>query len=233
MDDWDSDKIEAQFEDHLALRSNKWEGEDEEEEVLESWEDMNDEKKDVEKVPAEVPKAKPKPKKTLAEKIEERERRAREEAEQKAKEKEEALTPEERRAEMLRRQKLQEEADLRLAMETFGVTEGSSGIDAMMPTNADEFKEFADALLTKINQFNKHTDFPLFAEELIKNICLTLPVTSLRKIKTTVESLHTEKAKMDKEKAKKNKGKGKAKLKMDGDELGDFGSYDNDYDDFM
>lgn len=41
--------------------------------MQESWEDMNDEKKDVEKVPAEVPKAKPKPKKTLAEKIEERE----------------------------------------------------------------------------------------------------------------------------------------------------------------
>lgn len=38
----------------------------------ESWEDINEEKKDVEK-PAEVPKAKPKPKKTLAEKIEERE----------------------------------------------------------------------------------------------------------------------------------------------------------------
>lgn len=49
-------------------------------------------------------------------------RRAREEAEQKAREKDEALTPEERRAEMLRRQKLQEEADLRLAMETFGLS---------------------------------------------------------------------------------------------------------------
>lgn len=32
------------------------------------------------------------------------------------------MTPEERRAEMLRRQKLQEEADLRLAMETFGLS---------------------------------------------------------------------------------------------------------------
>ena len=118
-----------------------------------SWEDIGEEKKDVEK-PAEVPKAKPKPKKNLSEKIEEREvrrlrkweneemrrrawflwnfffvwflggsqRKAREEAERKAKEKEEALTPEERRAEMLRRQKLQEEADLRLAMETFGLS---------------------------------------------------------------------------------------------------------------
>lgn len=37
-------------------------------------------------------------------------------------EKEEALTPEERRVEILRRQRLQEEADLRLAMETFGLS---------------------------------------------------------------------------------------------------------------
>lgn len=35
---------------------------------------------------------------------------------------EEALTPEEKRAEMLKRQRLQEEADLRLAMETFGLS---------------------------------------------------------------------------------------------------------------
>lgn len=49
-------------------------------------------------------------------------KKAREEAERKAKEKEEALTPEERRAETLRRQRLQEEADLRLAMETFGLS---------------------------------------------------------------------------------------------------------------
>lgn len=37
-----------------------------------SWEDVEEEKKDVEKAP-EVPKAKSKPKKTLADKIEERE----------------------------------------------------------------------------------------------------------------------------------------------------------------
>lgn len=48
-----------------------------------------------------------------------------------------------------------------------------AGIDAMMPDNADEFKEFGDALFNKINQFNKHADYPTFAEELIKNISLT------------------------------------------------------------
>lgn len=54
-----------------------------------------------------------------------------------------------------------------------GVTDGSTGINGMVPTNADEFKEFGDAIMTKINVFNKHEDYPLFAEDLIKNLCLT------------------------------------------------------------
>lgn len=53
-------------------------------------------------------------------------------------------------------------------------------------------------------------------------------------MKTTVESLYTEKLKMEKEKGKKNKGKGKAKLKIEGEsQYGDLASYDNDYDDFI
>ncbi|XP_015597497.1 eukaryotic translation initiation factor 3 subunit J [Cephus cinctus] len=235
-DEWDVGN-ESKFD--LAVRSNKWDGEDEEEEeVKDSWEDFDEEKKDVEK-PAEVPKAKPKPKKTLAEKIEERERKAREEAERKAKEKEKALTPEEKRAELLRRQRLQEEADLRLAMETFGVAEPvTSGLDAMTPDTNEEFDQFSDALLQKINQFNKHTEFPAFAEELIKGIAVSLSSTSLKRVKTTIDNLVIEKAKIEKgDKGKKNKGKGKAKLKIEGEnthlnEYDDY-TYDNDYDDIF
>lgn len=67
-----------------------------------------------------------------------------------------------------------------------------------------------------------------------QNITFLVNATSLRKVKTTVESLHSEKLKMEKEKGKKNKGKGKAKLKVEGESFyEDIGSYDNDYDDFM
>ncbi|XP_011638654.1 eukaryotic translation initiation factor 3 subunit J [Pogonomyrmex barbatus] len=234
-EEWDVDNVETKFD--LAMRSNKWEGEDEEEEVKDSWEDVEEEKKDVEK-PAEVPKAKPKPKKALAERIEEREKKAREEAERKAKEKEEALTPEERRAEMLRRQRLQEEADLRLAMETFGVPETpSESLDTMVPDTKEDFERFGTALSQKINQFNKHAEFPPFAEELIKSIALNLSSNYLKKVKTLVDNLLIEKQKMEKgEKAKKNKGKGKAKLKIEGDNtlLSEYGDYVYDeYDDFM
>ncbi|XP_066597401.1 eukaryotic translation initiation factor 3 subunit J isoform X2 [Prorops nasuta] len=234
-EEWDVDNVEAKFD--LAMRSNKWEGEDEEEDVKDSWEDVEEEKKDVEK-PAEVPKAKPKPKKALLERIEEKEKKAREEAEQKAREKEEALTPEERRAEQLRRQRLQEEADLRLAMETFGVTDDpSTRIDSMNPDTKEEFDDFRNVLVDKINQFNKHTEFPLFAEELIKSIALQLSSNSLKKVKTVLENLAIEKQKMEKgDKAKKNKGKGKAKLKIEGENtlLNDYGDYVYDeFDDFM
>jgi len=238
-EEWDVDNVEGKFD--LAMRSNKWEGEDEEEEVKDSWEDVEEEKKDVEK-PAEAPKVKPKPKKALAERIEEREKKAKEEAERKAKEMEESLTPEERRAELLRRQRLQEEADLRLAMETFGVTQNAESqnaesLDTMMPDTKEEFERFATALSQKINQFNKHAEYPPFAEELIKCIALNLSSNYLKKVKTIVDNLLIEKQKMEKgDKAKKNKGKGKAKLKIEGDNtlLSEYGDYVYDeFDDFM
>ncbi|XP_053984284.1 eukaryotic translation initiation factor 3 subunit J isoform X2 [Hylaeus anthracinus] len=235
-DDWEVvENAEPKFD--LAIRSNKWEGEDEEEEVKDSWEDVEEEKKDVEK-PAEVSKAKPKPKKALAERIEEREKKAREEAELKAKEREEALTPEEKRAEQLRRQRLQEEADLRLAMETFGVTEESAvSLDTTVPNTKEEFDLYGNVLTQKLNQFSKHTEFAPFAEELIKSIALNLSSTCLKKVKIIVDNLLIEKQKIEKgDKAKKNKGKGKAKLKIEGENtlLNEYGDYVyDDYNDFM
>ncbi|XP_031831508.1 eukaryotic translation initiation factor 3 subunit J [Nomia melanderi] len=239
--DWDVDNSEAKFD--LAIRTNKWEGEDEEEEVKDSWEDVEEEKKDIEKPAAEVPKvAKPKPKKALAERIEEREKRARKEAERKAKEKEEELTPEEKRAEQLRRQRLQEEADLRLAMETFGVggvggDESGLSLDTAVPDTEEEFEQYGRVLAQKINHFAKHTEFPPFAEELMKTIALNLSATNLKKAKTMIDNLLIEKVKVEKgDKAKKNKGKGKAKLKIEGENtlLSEYSDYRyDDFDDFM
>ncbi|XP_071869044.1 eukaryotic translation initiation factor 3 subunit J [Bombus fervidus] len=234
-DEWDVENAEAKFD--LAIRSNKWEGEDEDEDVKDSWEDVEEEKKDVEK-PAEVPKAKPKPKKALAERIEEREKKAKAEAERRAKEKEEALTPEERRAEQIRRQRLQEEADLRLAMETFGVTEEPAlSLDATVPSTKEEFEQYGSVLTQKLNQLAKNVEFPPFGEELIKSVALNLSSAHLKKVKTLIDNLLIEKQKIEKgEKAKKNKGKGKAKLKIEDDNtlLSEYGDYVyDDYDDFM
>lgn len=42
----------------------------------------------------------------------------------------------------------------------------------MVPDTKEEFERYGAVLSQKINQFNKHAEFPPFAEELIKSIAL-------------------------------------------------------------
>lgn len=80
------------------------------------------------------------------------------------------MSPEEKLAEKLRLQKIQEEADLRLAMETFGVG-GGTGIDAIHPTNRAGLTELGDAINQKVTQYKDLEDFTGFLEELTRSIC--------------------------------------------------------------
>lgn len=92
------------------------------------------------------------------------------ELEEKEKERIANLTPEEKLAEKLRLQKIQEENDLRVAMDTFGVSAGAS-IDGLNPTNRAELTELADAIRQKVSQFKEMEDFAGFLEELTRSIC--------------------------------------------------------------
>lgn len=94
-----------------------------------------------------------------------------EQEEAKAREREENMTPEEKLAEKLRIQKIQEEADLRAAMDTFGVTD-KTGIDALQPKNKAELSELSDSISKKVSQFKHLADFPGFLEELVRNVCV-------------------------------------------------------------
>lgn len=158
------------------------------------------------------------------------------------------LSTEEKLAEKLRLQKIQEEADLRVAMDTFGVGGDKTGIDALHPTNGAGLSELADAINQKVTQFKDLEDFPGFLEELTRNICSTckfellfsiesgiyrnnlygkmfvsVAASDLQKIKKTIDTLYTEKQKMEKEKTKKNaKGKTKASLRMEADNVSVF-----------
>ncbi|KAG7301722.1 hypothetical protein JYU34_014710, partial [Plutella xylostella] len=219
MDDesWDADDFVPKLPTTLT-NSSKWDGEDEEEEVKESWED-EEEKKDEEK--KDLPPAAPKPKKKIQDKIAEKERLQREKAERMAAERAlEDMTPEEKLAEKLRRQKLQEESDLRLAMETFGITDNATGkLDSFNPTTKEEFTEFAEALNKKLSFFKSREEFPGFVDDLVRNILVQMHSADIKKVKLTVDNLYIEKQKAEKnDKSKKpNKGKGKAKLKVEGD----------------
>lgn len=97
-----------------------------------------------------------------------------EELDRKRREHEEAnMTPEQKLAEKLRLQRLQEENDLKLALETLGVDDaaGSGGIDGANPKTAEEYSALADAICKKVLQFKFEEEFSNFSEELIRNIC--------------------------------------------------------------
>lgn len=236
---WDADNFEPKLPTTLTS-SNKWEGEDEEETVKESWEDEEEEKKDEEKTEAVPPQ--PKPKKKINDKIAEKDRLEREKAARLAAEKAEAeMTPEQRLAEKLRQQKLQEESDLQVAMETFGISSESAGkLDSFHPTTKAEFAEFADLLSKKINFYKSKEEFPGFVDDLVRNIVVQMASGDIKRIKLTVDNLYIEKQKAEKnDKGKKStKAKGKAKLKVEGDQnhltnYDTYGNFDDDYDDFM
>ncbi|XP_055380028.1 eukaryotic translation initiation factor 3 subunit J [Condylostylus longicornis] len=217
----------------ISSNINKWEGEDEDEDVKDSWED-EEEKKDEEKQEAQPTPSKTKPKKALQQKLNEKDRKQIEEEERYEK-----MTPEEKLAEKLRLQQIEKESDFKNALDTFGVHESFSGLDAMNPTNKAEFNEFAEALSTKISNYKSDEEYPAFIEVLVRSICAHLSAADLKKIKITIDSLHLEKQKMEKEKAKKPSTKGKTKIKLrvetdiKSNNANDYdGGYD-DYDDFM
>lgn len=234
-EEWDADDFEPKsIVPAAAAVESKWADEDVDDDVKDNWEDEDEEeKKDTEKqdeqMSVSVSQAPKKNKKNLAKKIEEKERQQ---------EVKKVLTPEEKLAEKLKQQKLQEEADLKVARETFGITADApsgSGLDAMNPDTKEDFEEFNKALTKKVLLYSSSQHFPTFIEEFVRNICVNMNSLDIKKLKTTIENLQIEKAKIEKgDKAKKNKGKSKARIRIEGE--GDY-SYgcemDGEYDDFM
>nr|XP_010300302.1 PREDICTED: eukaryotic translation initiation factor 3 subunit J [Balearica regulorum gibbericeps] len=212
-----------------TLENDNWDDEEEEEEVKET--EVKQEPKVSEK-------------KKIAEKIKEKEKLQKKKQEElkkrlEAPEEHKELTPEEQLADKLRLKKLQEESDLELAKETFGVN-NTCGIDAMNPSSKDDFTEFGKLLKEKITQYEKSLHYASFLEALVRDVCISLEIDDLKKITNTLTVLCSEKQKQEKNKAKKKKkgvvpgGGLKATMK---DDLADYGGYDGEYvqdfEDFM
>ncbi|XP_005091790.1 eukaryotic translation initiation factor 3 subunit J [Aplysia californica] len=236
MDDWENEDFEPAVPGGNAA-TDKWEGEDEDEDVKESWEDDDDEKKPADASEDSTSTAYQRPKKKpLAERIAEKNRAKQEAAELVSAEKKE-LTAEEKLAEKIRLQKIQEEADLKLAKGLFGVQ--SKGIDSMFPETKEEFDEFAEALKTKITFFESSKLYGEFLEKLINDISVTLPPDNIKKVGIALNSLFHEKDRQRKEQAKSKKKKQKASIRLDkADDLGladatSGGGYFDDDDDFI
>ncbi|XP_046661255.1 eukaryotic translation initiation factor 3 subunit J [Homalodisca vitripennis] len=228
MDSWDSDNFEVTTPAKIV---NKWEGEDEDEDVKDSWDDPEEEKKEEDPSKITTAAATKKNKKSLEKKIEEKERKRKEELERRQNEKQGEMTPEELLAEKLRRQQLQEESDLLLAKQLLGSFDiPSVGLDSQ-----EDFDKFKDEIVNKLGESTKKDYFPTFVEQLMQAMCVHLSSGDLKKLSAWINNLHIEKLKIEKgEKSKKNKGKGKAKLKLEGEtDYNEFSAYTEDYDDFM
>ncbi|XP_058237481.1 eukaryotic translation initiation factor 3 subunit J-B isoform X2 [Hemibagrus wyckioides] len=206
-DSWDADNFEPNEPIKKAAGlQDRWEGEDEEDDVKDNWDDEEEEEKKVEETKTEV---KVPVKKKLGTKIKEKENEKEKKQEELRKrlqetetEAESQLTPEELAAEKLRVQKLQEESDMALACEAFGVdtttTNSASGIEAMCPSTKEDFVVFERSLRDKITQFEKSVHYSSFLESLFRELCISLELDDLKKINNSLSVLLTEKQKQEK-----------------------------------
>merc|ERR1711997_902862 len=219
---------------------DKWEGEDEDDDVKDDWENSDEEDSKASEASSEGKAVQVKKKKTLAQKIAEKEAAAAllaEEQEAELAAKEHANTPEGKLAEKLRAQKIAEAADLQMARELMGGGGPPGSIDGMVPTSKDEFDKLSKAICEKVQLYNQSSHYNDFIEGLIKDLALDLPAPTLKKVKIHVETLHSTKVR---ESNAKTKGKGKkgstVKMDLTKDLFGggaDGGDGYNEMDDFM
>ncbi|XP_051503310.1 eukaryotic translation initiation factor 3 subunit J-B-like isoform X1 [Myxocyprinus asiaticus] len=155
-DSWDADNFEPNVPIRSAVvRLDRWEGEDEEEDVKDNWDDEEEEKEEEQKK-AEVTAPE---KKKISSKIKVKEVTQKKNQELKNKLQEtqisEKLSPEEQQAEKLRQKKLQEEADLELAREAFtSQTEGKENTGKQVFPGSGVDPADADASTTVITTNN-------------------------------------------------------------------------------
>ncbi|BFY97174.1 hypothetical protein BsWGS_00214 [Bradybaena similaris] len=239
-DDWEQEDFEPTIPGAVVAATDKWEGEDEEEDVKDNWEDEEEEKKQEEseenKSTTQTGAYQRPKKKPLAERIAEKSK-----VKQQEEEKQKELTAEEKLAERIRIQKIQEEGDLTLAKGLFGVGDGhGGGIDGMYPETKEQFDQFGEALKAKITFFESSKLYSAFVEKLIQDISLTLPADDIKKIGIALNTLYHEKERQRKEQAKtQKKKKVKASIRVDkADDLGlmdvaSAGTYYDEDDDFI
>jgi len=245
MASWDDEDFEEQLDKKIITPgTDKWEGEDEDSDGLkDNWDDEDEEEDDKPKPQVEV---KQKKKKTLQEKIKEREEKKRlealerEEERKRIEEENKELSPEEALAAKIEAQRLQEESDLQLAREAFGVTDqpppGTKTIDNFVPTSKEDFDELRSMLVKKLSAHESKKDYPLFLENMFRELCTGIEPDDIKKISSALTSLATEKQKAVKAAKGGTKKKGKTLKVGKASKNDDFDNYDNaydDYDDFM
>merc|ERR1711915_584618 len=149
-----------------------------------------------------------------------------------------AATPEEKLAEKLRLQKIQEDADLQLANDLMGAKdEEEFNFDCIDISTVKGLDEFRRAIVKKIKmteRLEKKSIFVTFIEDLGKDLCTNIELDDMKKVISALNALYNEKVKASKPKNKK-KGVGKVKLNLGQGAIPDDNRAEgwNEYDDFI
>jgi len=241
MADWDADDFEpdAPSTTVSSKPTDKWDGEDEDDDCKDTWDATSEEEED-EKSKDEAQPIKVKKKKTLAQKIAEKEEAA-EQAELEALAEAEEDTPEARLEAKLKMQRLEEERDRELFKDLVGGVESSGGgiIDNTVPETREEFEAFGKLVADKFATLEGSDHFQDFAANFIEILCRDqLNVTTLKKVKQNADAFHSAKLKEEKAKGKAGAAKNttkKATLKTGraNDHMSLAGGGYDDMDDFM
>ncbi|XP_065837115.1 eukaryotic translation initiation factor 3 subunit J-like [Oscarella lobularis] len=232
---WDEEDFKPPTD--FGAPADQWEGEDADlNNVKDSWDVSSGE----EEAQAEVKSEKKTKQQRIDEKKEKRRLEELKKAESQKKEESRRLTAEEELEEKRRHEELVRQSDLEMAEDLFGGAaekgekEKRVPIELMNPTDADGFDKLREAIVAKILQYEKRSDFLPFLQRLCLDCCEELNVESIKQIASSLNALATEKQRQAKSQKTKKKGKalvsGKAVSKLDMERHDD---YVDDYDDFM
>lgn len=181
---------------------------DEDDDVLDCWEDVEDEEEKAEKdrkaAEAEALRKQQEKEKKLAKREEERKKAAEEE--------ERLNAPSLTKAEL---EEAQRASDARHAEDLFGgpVVE-RKGVDSYVPVNVEDFEELKLRLITKLRPFEKDDGFVNFVKDLATELVLEMNSDDIRKVSTSLTNIAHEKGRLEREASKKTSAKSKKTLKV-------------------
>lgn len=180
-----------------AVKTDRWEGEDEDDNVKDNWDDDDEAQDASSKSEGKSSTSKPlQPKKKTPRQIREEKKRLEEEAREAARRALQPKTPEELLAEKLEKQKILESSDLKLAEEIFaGAGQITVSFDTVNLETIHEFESFRQGLVKKLHDVSSSAHYALFVEDLLRDLCAPLDADDLKKIQTTVNILYNEKNK--------------------------------------
>merc|ERR1712004_374545 len=147
--DWDAEDYEPPKATSAVTPrvADRWDGEDEDDDVKDSWDKESDEEDDSKGSEDSVKAVQRKKKKKLGDIIAEKEAARMKELEEKA----------QRMAKKLKQKQQDEKESLELAMDMMGVSSpvpSGSGIDAMVPDSKDDFEKLQKAISEKVQSLS-------------------------------------------------------------------------------